>query len=163
MTRLKLSREIVHCLWVISFASALACSSEPDTSTDSSTDEPSVLPGSTCEATDDYSAVDLEVRFPGKLNAAEIIVVTRWSNADASCLPDARLSVTNLGQLAGVASWENGAVYVRPSEELLVEMGVRIGVLMDCPEAHLLGAEARLDTARDGRGKLMAKCTDANP
>lgn len=73
----KVSHQLIHCLWVILPLWALACGSESDR--DSSADEASVVPGSTCEATDDYSAVDLE------------------------------------------------------------------------------------DTARDGRGKLMAKCTDANP
>jgi hypothetical protein len=52
---------------------------------------------------------------------------------------------------------------VRESEELLIEKGARIGVVMDCPEAKLLGAEVRLDMAHDGQGKLMATCTKATP
>lgn len=160
MIRSHFSFKVMHCLWLPLSLSALACSG---TSKDGSVDEASAVPGSACESRDSGSVADLEVTFPGKLNAAEMIVITRWSNADPSCLPDATLSVTSLGKLAGVASWENGAVYVRPSEELLVEMGVRIGVLMDCSEARFLGAEVRLDTARDGRGKLLAKCTRATP
>jgi hypothetical protein len=60
-TRFKLSREIIHSLCMIFSATALACSSEAGTSNDNSADEASAVPGSTCEATDDYSAVDLEV------------------------------------------------------------------------------------------------------
>lgn len=158
MTSFKLACNIVRCFCLILAMSALGCS-EASSSNDSSADEVSAVPGSACKSRDVESVADLEVTFPGKLNAAEMIVITRWSNADASCPADTTLSVTNLGRLEGVASWENGAVYVRPSEELLVEMGVRVGVVMGCSEARFLGAEVRLDTAGDGRGKLMAKCT----
>lgn len=155
----RLSREALCGFWLILSMSTLACNGETDSSNDSPADEVSAVPGSACVFRADYSVADLEVTFPGKLNAADLIVISRWSNADASCPPEAVLSARDLGKLDNVASWENGAVYVRPSEELLFEMGVRVGVIMDCPEAKFLGAGVRLDTARDGRGKLLAKCT----
>jgi len=124
-------------------------------------DEASVVPGSTCEATDDYGVVNLDITFPGSLNASQIIAITRWSNADVSCAPTAARWSTNVGNLTGTASWEGGAVYVRQSDEFFIDMGARIGVVMDCEEAKFLGAEVRLDMAHDGQGKVMAKCTRA--
>lgn len=153
-------RQIVRCFLVLFSLSVLACGSDADKAKDGSSEEASVVPGSTCEWAGDSSGVRLDVLFPGKLNAAEIIAITRWSNADASCAPQAPAWGTSIGDTA-VASWEKGAVYVRGSEELLLEMGARMAVLMDCPEATFLGAEIRLDAARDGQGKLMTTCTSA--
>jgi hypothetical protein len=162
MPAYKSSGNVSLCVWIASSTLALGCSGA-GTSNNSSADEASVVPGSACESADDgFGALRLEVTFPGRLNAAEIIAVTHWSNADTSCVPDAAWS-TSIGELSGTAAWENSAVYVRQSDELYIETGARIGVVMDCFELHFVGAEARLDTARDGRGKLMAKCIKAAP
>jgi hypothetical protein len=138
--------------------SALACGNEASSSTDD--EETSVVPGSTCEFTDDYGLVRLDIAFPETLNAAQIIAITRWSNADATCPLSVPLWSANFADLTGAASWENGELYVRQSEELLIEMAAAIVVVMDCP-GTFLGAEIRLDTVHDGHGKFIASCTDA--
>jgi hypothetical protein len=71
-------------------------------------------------------------------------------------------SAANIQDLTGVASWENGELYIRQREELLIEMAAAIVVVMDCP-GTFLSAEIRLDSAHDGHGKLMAGCTRAMP
>lgn len=159
MTRFRSLRQITRCLCMALSLSALACGTDSEASNDGTANETSVVPGSTCEWGGDSSGVRLDLLFPGRLNAAEIVAVMRWSNADASCAEEAPDWGTSLGDLAAVARWEKSTVYVRGNEELLIEMGARIVVLMDCPEAKFLGAEVRLDAARDGQGKLMARCT----
>jgi hypothetical protein len=121
-----------------------------------------VLPGSTCEVIDDYNVVRLDIAFPGTLDASQVIAITRWSNADPSCVPLVGLWATDMGELTGVAGWENGAVYMRQSEQVVIEMRAAIGIVMDCPgAATFLDGEVRLDSARDGHGKLMVTCTRA--
>jgi hypothetical protein len=73
----------MRCTWMIFAMSALACGNEAGSPTDD--EETSVVPGSTCGFTDDYGLVRLDIEFPGALNADQVIAITRWSNADASC------------------------------------------------------------------------------
>lgn len=161
MSPFTLPHQVMLCFCGALSLSLLGCGTDTNASNDGTANETSVVPGSTCEIAGDSSGARLDLLFPGRLNAAEIVAIMRWSNADASCAEEAPDWGTSLGDLAAVARWENSTVYVRGNEELLIDTTARIVVLMDCPEAKFLGAEVRLDTARDGQGKLMAKCTSA--